>query len=801
MHDPKVLEKFGCSEKRLRAIFTAEMPSETPAQVSQDANEPPPEAAKDAQASSVKSTDGAIRRRWETKIRSRIYDGIRANLRSARPNQAVDMAWDAPPIQRHTIPLMMWAQGKIKLEQAYSNIVNSSGQEQADKFFRKSTSNGQQVLELNQHRITDISIDILKSYVTRRHAAMDALWSNLWPLFKYDPRGTDDVAMLRADVLSQRVDVISDAYNYRHFFSQCRRQMLLYGWSVAFPRARWDRQISWRFEKTNTGESSDKVESYVTREGIDFVNPHPSRIYYDLSRPLANLNTDTGPSYIGYWDVVRWGSLLGPSAPFFNLSHVFMTDDWKSMTTQFPDFFTYYFDPCVMNWPECNTIDPSLSNDRTVNVGKYTATAKDHGVLINHYFEQINPKAEGIGSYDADVWLHLTVAGDCTVIGGEFLPSIPGVYGGVNCNDGRLANGSMGAALLGYQDHASNIMSSMLMQLRTSLIQLWLIDKDSLEPDIVKSFKENATDSDWWVDRKVLVYSATKLRDLGIQDPSSAFKVVQAQVQNVFQTGLQALGQLLNLADRLLILSPNELGQPNPREVSAREVSDIATSVQSIYAFINQGPREQVAAAKEMIYDSLVACGSELFRVPVTKRYTRDVVKRAGLEIPPDIKLQEGDDIIPLNTPVMGNLRALVYDYYFDSRDGSERVQNTQGAQVVMQLLQSILQVPALAQKMGFRNIADAANIVIRMSGAPWNFQFEPPQGGSDELPQPEEAAPAPPAPAAAPAAPPTEDPNVRLGKIELMLMQLMQAMGSQGAPAPAVPGVNPAQRLQDVAA
>lgn len=798
MHHLKVLEQFGCTEERLREIFTAEMSAETPAQVSQDANEPPPESAKDAQASTKKEKDGARRRRWESKIRSRIYDGIRANLRSARPNQAVDMAWDAPPIQRHMIPLMMWATGKIKLEDAYANCVASSGQEQADKFFRKSSSNGKEVLQLNQHRITDISIDILKSYVTRRHAAMDALWSNLWPLFKYDPRGTDDVAMLRADVLSQRVDVISDAYNYRHFFSQCRRQMLLYGWSVAFPRARWDRKVSWRQAPTNTGEPSNEVESYVTREGVDFVNPHPSRIYADQSRPLANLNSDTGPSFIGYWDIVRWGSLLGPSEQFFNLDHVYMTDDWRGMTAQFPDFFTYYFDPCVMNFPECNTIDPSASNDRLGSIGRYSSTARDHGVMINHYFEQINPKVEGIGTYDADVWLHLIVAGDCTVIGGEFLPSIPGIYGGVNCNDGRLANGSMGAALLGYQDHASNIMSSMLMQLRTSLIQLWLIDKDSLEPEIVKSFKENANDSDWWVDRKVLIYSATKLRDLGIQDPSSAFKVVQAQVQNVFQTGLQALNQLLNLADRLLILSPNELGQPNPREVSAREVSDIATSVQSIYAFINQGPREMVAAAKELIYDSLISCGSQSFRVPVTKRYTRDVVKRAGLEIPTDIKLQDGDDIIPLNTPVMGNLRSLVYDYYFDSRDGSERVQNTQGAQVVMQLLQSILQVPALAQKMGFRNIADAANIVIRMSGAPWNFQFETPQGGSDELPQPEPAAPAAPA---APQAAPAEDPNMRLQKIELMLMQLMQGLSGQAAPAEAPPTGNPSQRLQDIAA
>lgn len=796
MVDPKVLAKFNCTPDSLREIFTAQMSGETPAQVTMDANEPPPETKRP-------KTKGEIRRAWEYKIRSRLYDGIGANLRAARPNQAVDMAWDSPPIQRHTIPLLMWAQGKIKIEQAYANCVASSGQGQADKFFRKADSNGQQVLSLNQNRITDISIDLLRSYVTRRHAAMDALWSNLWPLFKYDPRGTDDVAMLRADALSQRVDIISDGYNYRHFFSQCRRQMLLYGWSVAFPRASWDRQVSWKFEQTNTGEPSDKVESYVTREGLNFVNPHPSRIFYELQTPLANLNTDTGPSFIGYWDIVRWGSLLGPSQPFYNLDHVFMTDAWVQFTTQFGDFFGYYFDPCVLKWPDVGGSDPSFWNERDVNIGRYSATAKDVGVLTTHYFERINPKHEGMGDYDAEVWVHLTVAGDCTVIGAEYLPSIPGCYGAVNWNDGRLANQSMGMALLGYQDQASNIMSSMLMQLRTSLIQLWLLDKDSLESDIVEEFKKNAKDSDWWVERKVLIYSASKLRELGVQDPRNAFAVVQAQVQNVFDSGLKALTQLLNLADRLMILSPNELGQPNPREVSAREVTDIATSVQSMYAFINQGPREQVAAAKELIYDSLICCGMPNFRVPITKRYTRDVITRAGMRVPDDIEMkQEGDTLVPINTPVMGNLRDLVYDYYFDSRDGAERVQNTQGAQVVMQLLQSILQIPPLAQKMGVRNIMDAANIVIRMSGAPWNFQFELPQGGDDTLAtEPKPEVPGAPGQPPTPAAPNTQSQvlDMRLQRLEGLLMQLIQG----GAPPSGQPAANaappsPAGRLQE---
>jgi hypothetical protein len=733
MVDPRVLEHFGCTQERLRKIFTAGVAPDTTADLTMDLNL--------GEVPKTPKTDQQINRLFRNRIRSRTLEGVTANLRAARPNQAVDLAADAAPIQRHTIPLMMWATGKIKIETAYSRCCAGGGTAQADRFFRKENIGDKQVISLNEQRITDIQIDLLKSYVTRRLAAMDALWSNLWPLFRYDPRGTDDVALLRADVLTQRVDIIADAYNYRHFFSQCRRQMLLYGWSVAFPRAAWDRKTSWRFKPTNTGEPSEEVESYVIREGVDFVNPHPSRIFWDLSAPLANLNTDTGPSYVGYWDVVPWRTLLTPGTAFFNLENVFVTNGWTDLATTYGEFFDYYFDACVMSWPSIDGPDPSLGNDIKANVGRYTSQVTDVGVLLTHYFEKVNPLVEGIGRYDGDVWLHLTVAGDCTVVAAEFLPSIPGAYGAVNCNDGRLANQSMAMALLSYQDQASNIMSSMLMQLRTSLIQLWLIDKDSLEPDIVEQFKKSAKDGDWWVDRKVLIYSASKLRDLGIQDPRMAFAVVQAQIQNVFDAGLKALTQLINLADRLLILSPNELGQPNPREVAAREVTEMATSVQAMNAFNNQGPREQIAAAKELIYDSLICCATQNFRVPVENRYNKAVIKDAGMEIPPEVlgRLNAADDFVPVKTPIMGSLRTLVYDYYFNSRDGAERVVNTQGAQVVMQVLQTMLQVPQLAQKMGVQNIMQLANTAIRMSGAPIDFQFETDVGGDDALPEDED--------------------------------------------------------------
>lgn len=786
MVNPKVLAKYGCSPERLKAIFTTPAVTATPDVI--DAPGMPDQPVKPR-------SPGEIRGRFEARIRSRLLDGIQNNMKSARPYQAVDVCWDAPPISTETLPLMLFAQGKINVQGLCDALVSSCGADTAAKFFVKDPQSGK--INIDIPRLTEINIDLMRSYITRRLAAMDGLWSNLWPLWKYDPRGADPSALLRGDVLTQRVDIISDSYNYRHFGSQCRRDMLLYGRSVAFARTAWDRAVSWKFKPTNTGEPGDEVVSVVEREGVPFVNPHPSRIFADLSSPLSNLNTDTGPKWVGYWDIVRYGSLKDEADLYFNLDAVFISSAWFALATQYTQFLQYYFDPCVLTWPDPAGWTQGLGNDRSARIGLYTAEWKDKGVLITQYYEKINPKREGIGDYDADVWLRLVVAGDYTVIFAEFMPSIPAAVGCINWNDGRLANQSMGMALLGYQDQASNIMSHMLLQIKQSLVMLMLIDKDSIEEPVRNALVQAASGRDWFIDPQMLIYSATKLRELGVQNPKDAFQIVQTQMTNVIQNGLQALGQLLNLADRLLVLSPNELGQPNQREVSAREVQEISTSVQSVYSFINQGPREQTAAMKKLVYEALLCCGTERIRVPVEGRYTMKVIKDAGFDVD-GLDNKADVQIVPSRAPILGSLRNLDYEYYFDSRDGSERVLNTQGATVIMQMMQSLLKTPGVAQAMGLPMIIDWSNLIIRMSGAPLNSQIELPVGEDKQIEDPAAAAQAqqPPAQPPAPAGGGGNgDVSARMARLESILAMLLKqsgAMPPNGAPppqgAPAIP-------------
>jgi hypothetical protein len=761
MHSKAILQKFNCTSERLREIFTSLGPGESNAKTGSSGASSPEEAlttggtrnvpyqgTRDSTGETVvgpaKKEFWEIRRRYELRIRDRVLAGIGVGINNAKPLQAVDMAWDAAPIQKETIPLMLWAQGKIKQQNLCGWLRSNCDSSTVAKFVTKD-SQGNEIVNLP--RICDIAINLPRSYVTRRHAAISALWDNLHPLLRYDSRGTSQKDVLSADAVTQVVDVMSDEYNYRHFLSQTDRDKLKYAQSLIFPRAAWDCKKGWRLKKSNVpgSKSTDEVESYIVREGLDCVNPHPSRWFYDLGASLANVNTDNGPTFIGYWDIVPYQTIR--EGPYYNIDRVVASEAWAQLVGQYEYYFAQYFDPCVLAWPPIapNT-NPALYNDRLANVGVYSGLYDDKGVLRTEYFEKINPKAEGICDYDAEIWMRLSAAGDGTVIAGEFLPSIPACYGGINCDDNRVANASLGSEMLAFQDQVSNILTTMNEQVRRSFTQLWVFNKDLLDEKIIKMLEENAANREWWIDPKVLMLSFSEKQELlsaGKFDPSMIMFQVQTQLNNAVGEALRAIGQLLALADRIVNSSPNELGQPMPREVSAKETQTIETSIQSIYSFYNQGPREQRAAFKKMIWESLRCFGSDRFAVPVLGRYSAKTVKAAGFTVAEPPEGMSEEMVLPGRTHILGSLSEVDFDVQYTTRDGMERPVNTQGAQVLQQLFGAMMQIPGLPEKLGARRVFEIINIISRMAGAPDEFQVLLDQGEDASLGPGEDIPPA----------------------------------------------------------
>lgn len=720
MVDLDVLDQYGSTQDRLQQIFTA-TPKSTPAE-----REMIPEEV-------LKRMDGdvKIKEDFEKEINKRFSEQINFTLRNSQMYGAVDLAWDAPPINKANYPLLLYAQGRLDLGRCAKSL---DGLPDRDKYVTKKPDGT--ITGINLPKFFEVSYNVVRSVISRRLAAQTNKYRALFPYYKFEPRSTSQVAKLRADVVSQVVDIMADAYNYRHHDEQVERDAMLYGHCLDFVRSAWESEKRVVFDPQENPDlraegAKRNVKTVVAKEGLGFVNPHASRVFWDNMYPMSEINTDTGPRFIGFWDVWRYGD-VSKNPKYWNRSTIQWSATIVQLFSTYAQYFSQYF--CTIS-PPCdpNLTDLSAANDRLNNVGLYTQDMLDSSMIIGVYFRKIIPKDHGIGDYPYPVWLRMIVAGDRTVIYAEFLPSTPGALLSINENDSRQINISLGMELLPYQDQMTQLTSLMLKVIQASMIRILCVNKDVADAEVLKEFRADMAGENRYPTAAVFEYSSAKLEQLGIKPDSIMHMVTSGQDVNAVTVVFEAMAQLLKLAERLLALSPQELGQPAPSGISATESNIIAGTTETMYGFISDAIDDYRSAKKRIIYESYMSCGSRDFKVPVIGRYSDATVKKAGLEV-----FQEDDETVVLTDSarqltVMGTKSSLEYDYIFTSRDGAQRAPNAQLAQALVQLI-NILKDPTILSGLPKSKFYEIVNEVFRLSGTGVDLKLEVSEGESEKM-------------------------------------------------------------------
>lgn len=223
MVHPLILQKHNTTKERLRKIFE----KRTMQQPDKDATEEERDAFKSWQK------DEEVRKRFELEIQDALLESVSWGLRNYQFYAAVDLAWDTPSVSKTQLPLLLYAQGKIKLDSCLTQLAAlPNGSSYIKKVGETST--------VDLPKFIETSINLCRSIVTRRHAAQSVKYSNLYPYYKYESRSTGLIGKLKADVMSQEAEIVIDGFGYRHHDSQVMRDGLLYGHVVDFVRAPWE---------------------------------------------------------------------------------------------------------------------------------------------------------------------------------------------------------------------------------------------------------------------------------------------------------------------------------------------------------------------------------------------------------------------------------------------------------------------------------------------------------------------------------------------------------------------------------
>lgn len=704
MVDPRVLKMRNSTTARLKEIFTAVLPENF-------ASLPEPDKEK-------RQKDVDLREKLEERIQQRLWSAIQINLKNYQIFSAVDLAWDSTPINKAAYPLQLYAQGKLRLQDCAKELNDSVMSKYVERDDKGTPVN------INIPKFYETQVNLIRSILTRRLAAQSNKYANLWPYYDYQSRSTSQVGKLRADVMSQRADIIADQYDYRHHEVQVMRDMLMYTNSVDFIASAWDKQKQEFIDEAPTGLETDNPDTKiaVVKEGLCWVNPHPTRVFWDNNYPLPSINTDTGSEWIGYWDVRRYRDLL-LNLDYWNRDKISYSTVAGGIFTTYSQYFSQYY--TTITPPKVEDTDLTSGNDRKNNIGTYSGDMGDASIVVAEFFWKIIPKEWGIGDYMWPVWTRFIVASDRTVQYAEFLPSTPAAVASYNANDNRQVNISFAHEMMGFQDQLTNLLSYLVLCLQADNIKVLVVDTDVASPEQIKAFRQQVKGQSAYSETTVLEVSRSKLAELGI---SKADEIVTLVETRGSQLGVifQAIQQLIQMVERLAALSPQEQGQPAPREISATETNLIAGTTESVYGFISDSVDEYRAAKKRILYESFIGFGEQEFRCPVMNRYPKSVIQAAGFKAEDgEMESAIGDQPPADRYTIVGTKNHLIHDYIFTSRDGAERAVNTQSAQVLTQLLTGLLQNPAIMGALKKEQLYNLVNEIFRLSGAGYDLKLE----------------------------------------------------------------------------
>lgn len=697
--DPQVLERHGVTVESLKKLFTA------------DENE---EGKDGKDGKDEKKTLG--KKELVNLIRSRINEGITKSLRESRHWQAIDTAFDSPFYQI-TPTLVRSLLSKKMDNKEVLRVANDWGLTHLIREEKDSKGNvTSKTLDLPA--FFQILVPIAKAYAIIRTAKIfnDR---NVFPLFKYDPSRLTLENKTRCDLITDRGQTMTSQYGYSAIMRQAIMTKNIYGTCLQFPAE------AWHTEKQLGEDEKGKETEKIVREGLRYNLPHPSRVFLDLNYRAGTINTDTGCAYGGYWNICRYGDIKDNDA-YWSTDKISYGTNWMNA---YPNFFATIY-PCVCKFPsQAPTGASSAGNpgagagagamDRESAAGFYAAEEHDKAVTKTELFMKFKPKKYGIGDYDYPVWFRLVVANESHVIYAEPLCYTPIIYRGYDAHEERELNSSLVLEALPFQDHIGNLLSQHLLTIKQNLLSVVFTNEDAIGEGTLK--KVQNLGQKLYMEVNFIPYSGRKAMMSGKDFKDVFFPVNFPRLDTT--AILQGVRVLLDMMERILVMSSQEIGAAASHEQTAEETRVIQSNTSNRLNFTASYDDDADLAWKKQIYEATMAYGQEEMYGQIEAAPGSDaekVLEKMGFTV-----VTKGDPNKNTKTLVKGSKTALRYEEFASTRQSGERINNVALANSMVQLLQVVFSNPPIFAAVGPAQAIKLINQVVAFGGFYSEFKLE----------------------------------------------------------------------------
>lgn len=649
-------------------------------------------------------------------IRDSVRGGIDRNRKDYRLYRAMDMAYDQPFYQISYTQLRgLLSEGGD--EKKVMSLVQSWGLTHLLPVVMENGKeccglDGKPKRALNLPVFFNIFVPVVMAYITIRWAKLfnDR---NLVPFFKYEPVQFTKENRLRCEVVTQAVQRMSAWFDYPADSKQTILQTLLYGFCINFPRE------AWFVEK----QEDEAGKEQIIREGLRFNMPHPSRVYYDLYHRLSSLNSNSGCCYAGYWELCRYSD-INDNPLYWNKGKIsFGATSWFDMGVR--EFLTEVF-PCGMSFPTITSDGAGGvgSLDRESEAGYYNTGNGNAATLVTQDFRRIIPADYGLGTYKFPVWFRFVFASDSAVIWAEPLAfdRFPTYAYDADFNRSRFR--SLALEVLPFQDHISNFLTNWISAVKENLGTPIFFDKEMVPVEYMTALENRGHKS---LDGRVYIpYSATQNYRFKA-DQREAFHTPQLTHHNTAELA-QLISGVLNMLDRIMQLSPQEIGQAASHEQTAEESRLIASNTSTRVTFTGSFIDDGDYAKKVMLYDAMMAYADDEITVGISSAFAATEEEFKKLITSVGLTIADETTYDPQNPEAMPRIKAkkshLRIEAFVSTRDGANRINNPAIADAMSKIFLAVSGNPVLIQSIGAVQLVELLNQIIVAAGLPKEFRL-----------------------------------------------------------------------------
>lgn len=682
----------------------------------------------------------------QNRIRSRIQEGMQRNWEDYRVFSALDKAWDQPFYQISPSILAQFVDSDPNSEDVKRQL-DSWGLahllvEEVDP------KSGKAIKKLNLPVFFKILVPLVRAYVTIR-------WAKIMndrrqtPFFKYEPFKQTTPLRLKCEAITDRINTICNQYGYYDVMKQSVHKMLLYSYCIQFIAKEWEYEEQWQVagqDDVEAGKTKADSETptkripvqigdefkATTREGIPYHHPHPTRTFWDMSAGKHTINYDYGVQFGGYWKIMRYRDVK--ASGYWNVQAISL-GSVDIISTYDSYFRAVYATALTIKYPisvasasptgasaELGTGVGPMDREKILANQYYGYEHDDQGVLVTEYFEKLIPKDNGLGTYDCPVWFRFVVAGDgATILYAAPLPYNPMVYYGYDADENRAKNPSLGLEVLPFQDHFTNTLSQIIYTAKQNLANLAMVDTDQLVEGEIDRLRNLGGQMFQGVN--VVGFSGKRAYrgQNKVVDILHKFDLPKGNVAEL----TNVLKSILDVLERILVMSSQEVAQAASHEQTREEVRTIAASTSTRLQFTSTPVDIATAAWKRQLYQGAMAYGDDDLwaMLPSDIPLTKEVLQVMGFSY-----VDKDEDVITQDRfrRVRFKKQATAMDMwtFANTRDDIDRSSDREVAVAMASIVRDLMNNPITAQAIGPDQAIDLANQIARLAGLPRDFKL-----------------------------------------------------------------------------